>query len=167
MKRILSDPEVTRYLFSGRTMDDDLAREVFERRKRTWAEEGLGLWALELKETGDLVGWTGLQYIGYEIGLVGQVEVGWTLGREWWGRGLAPEAAETSLAYGFTELGLERIYALRAPENAKSDRVMAKIGMEPAGEAVDVRDGAVSAVRAISVERWRQLHEERAGRNGE
>jgi RimJ/RimL family protein N-acetyltransferase len=159
LRTLLDDAETTRYLGMQRpyTLEDALA--AFERRVRLWREDGMGLWAVDLKETGALVGWGGLQRIHYEEGLVGEVEVGWMIGRPWWGRGLAAEMGERAMRWGFDDLGLERIYAFCHPDNAKSERVMVKLGMEPAGQAKDMRDGSLSTLRVMTRERWHGLKE--------
>jgi len=59
-----------------------------------------------------------------------EVEVGYRLAKRFWGMGLAPEAAQASLCYGFEELGLDRIVAVVHPENVASQRVLEKIGLK-------------------------------------
>lgn len=152
---ILSDPQVTRYLFGdGRQLTAEEAREAYGRRIASWENDGVGFWAVELRATGRLIGWAGLQVARFESGLEGVIEVGWTLGREWWGNGYAKEAAEASVRWGFEHRGLERIYAFHAPANRRSERVMEGLGMRAAGTTTDVRDGAVSGVRVITLEDW-------------
>ena len=62
------------------------------------------------------------------------VEVGWSITPARWGEGLAPEAARAAVAWGFERCGLERIVSFTLPENARSRRVMEKIGMSYARE---------------------------------
>ena len=99
-----------------------------------WEVEGFGLWAVEDRETGRFVG---------RIGLTRQVdfgpepepvEVGWTLHPDVWGRGLATEGAAESLRYGFEDAGLDRIVSITLPENARSRRVMEKLGLSYVGQ---------------------------------
>lgn len=104
--------------------------EVSLLRQRTRiAERGWGIWALELRETGEMVGFTGLQYPGFEAHFTPCVEIGWRMAYAHWGRGLAPEAARAALAYGFEELGLDEIVAMTSLPNLRSMRVMEKLGM--------------------------------------
>lgn len=152
--RILADPAVTRYLFDGKPLNADETLAAYRRRQTSWRERGLGLWAVELKETGELIGWAGLQHVDFEEGFVGEVEVAWTLGERWWRHGYATEAAEASLRHAFSELSLERVYGFHAPANVRSERVMARLGMEPAGVTVDVRDAAESKVRVLTKAAW-------------
>ena len=61
------------------------------------------------------------------------VEVGWSIHPDRWGEGFAPEAARASVAWGFEVCDLEEIVSFAVPDNARSRRVMEKIGMRPTG----------------------------------
>jgi ribosomal-protein-alanine N-acetyltransferase len=91
-----------------------------------WDQRGYGLWALESKSSGELVGRCGLQFLPD----TGDVEVDFILGPEHWGQGLATEAARASLRYGFGELGLESVVGIAHVENRASQRVLEKLAME-------------------------------------
>ncbi len=103
----------------------DEMKEDLERYKRHWAEHGFGLWAAEEKESGALVGRVGLAYhrVWPE-----DPEVGWLIDTSWQGQGLATEAGAACVAYGFQELGADRIVSICTAENAASRRVMEKLG---------------------------------------
>lgn len=58
------------------------------------------LWAVELKETGELIGFIGPNYTTLESSFTSAVEVDWRLGSQYWGKGFAAEGAKTSLKYG-------------------------------------------------------------------
>jgi RimJ/RimL family protein N-acetyltransferase len=91
---------------------------------------GFGMWAVEERETGDLVGRVGLQKPeGWP-----QVEVAWTIARSRWGRGYAPEAALASLEFGFERMGFDHIISLIDPANTASIRVAEKIGEKREGQ---------------------------------
>jgi RimJ/RimL family protein N-acetyltransferase len=64
-----------------------------------------------------------------------RAELGYWIGKPYWGRGYATEAARAALRWGFDSLGLERIYAYHFARNAASGRVLRKIGMTPEGIA--------------------------------
>jgi RimJ/RimL family protein N-acetyltransferase len=88
------------------------------------AGTGYGFWALETRD-GTLVGATVLKPLpGSEL-----VEVGWHLGKEFWGRGYATESARGALAYGFERLGLDTIHAVIVRENTASIAVARRLGM--------------------------------------
>ena len=108
----------------------DLA-ETAQRLGRTMAftarqPPGLGLWALELRETGEFLGQVGLFPVE---GKGPEVEVAYELAPRVWGHGYATEAARALVDYGFGELGLRRIVALILPDNARSRNVASKSGL--------------------------------------
>jgi RimJ/RimL family protein N-acetyltransferase len=90
---------------------------------------GFGLWALEVRETGEFIGFTGLSVPSFEAHFTPAVEVGWRLAKGAWGKGYATEAALASLAYGFGPAGLDEIVSFTATPNIPSQRVMQRIGM--------------------------------------
>lgn len=154
LRALLQDAEVTRYLF-GRTATDGEIVAVYSRRLAQFERYGFGLWALELlAEPGRFIGWAGLQFADKFHGLADEIEVGWTLARDAWGLGLATEAGAASLDYGFDVLGRERIVALHAPGNHRSERVMVKLGMQPAGETEHETAGR-TIVRDVTRDTWR------------
>ena len=89
-----------------------------------WARHACGNWGVWLAE--ELIGWAGLQVLPE---LEQATEVGFLLGRPFWGRGYATEAARAALQDGFERLGLGQIIALVHPGNTASQRVLAKCGM--------------------------------------
>jgi RimJ/RimL family protein N-acetyltransferase len=89
-----------------------------------WSLRGYGQWALQERATGQLVGRAGLWQPEGWPGL----EVGWLLGRRYWGRGYATEAGAAALAYAFDELGAEHVISLIRPENRGSIRVAERLG---------------------------------------
>lgn len=87
------------------------------------------LWAVELKKTGQLIGFIGLNYFDKPAHFAPAVEIGWRLGSQYWGQGYAPEGALACLEYGFKQLGIDEIVAFTVPDNQRSRKVMEKIGM--------------------------------------
>jgi RimJ/RimL family protein N-acetyltransferase len=108
---------------SQSSLDD--ARVSIERQMRHQEEHGFALWAVELRRTEEMIGVTGLRHLadGPEI------EVGYRFLERCWGNGYATEAARAAIAFGFDELGLERIVAVTLPTNRASRRVMEKCGL--------------------------------------
>ena len=92
-------------------------------------KNGWGLWALEVKRTGEFVGFTGLHAPSATLPFSPCVEVGWRLARDAWGCGYATEAAREAAIYGFEVLGLEEIVSFTAVGNARSRAVMERLGM--------------------------------------
>lgn len=108
----------------------DEARVSLERRIAQQERHGFSLWVVELRETGELIGAAGLQHLrdGPEV------EVGYRFLQDHWGHGYATEAAGAAIAFGFDELGLDRIVAVTEPDNRASRRVMEKCGMTFVGQ---------------------------------
>ena len=92
-------------------------------------EHGFCLWAVENSATGTFLGAVGLLRVNFDAPFTPAVEIGWRLAREAWGRGIATEAAQAALAFGFDRLGLGEIVAYAAAANQASQNVMRKLGM--------------------------------------
>jgi ribosomal-protein-alanine N-acetyltransferase len=104
---------------------------LVDRIEAGFAAHGFGLWAVEAG--GALVGFTGLSVPSFEAPFLPSVEVGWRLARSAWGRGWASEAATAVLAAAFGPLGLPEVVSFTATTNERSQAVMRRIGMTPAG----------------------------------
>lgn len=119
------DREVLRYLASGaEPWDRGRCWRHMAFLLGHWQLKGYGVWAVEHRKAGELVG-----AIGYAEpeGWPG-CELAWTLARRWWGHGYATEGARAALGYGFNVLGKERFVSLIHPENHASIRVAERIG---------------------------------------
>ena len=103
------------------------AREFFDYCFREYRERGIGPWAMQMKETGEVVGNCGFPHIQFRTHCG---EVNYYASPRYRGRGLAPEAVNTLLKYGFREIGLQRIQARCDLDNFSSERVMQKVGMK-------------------------------------
>ena len=90
---------------------------------------GYGLWALEVRDTGEFIGFTGLAVQTFPAHFTPAVEVGWRLQRSAWGNRYATEAALAALDYGFGAADLDEIVSMTATTNLRSQRVMQRIGM--------------------------------------
>jgi len=77
------------------------------------------------KETGEMIGAAGIQ----PLEDTGEIEVGYSVIKEYWGRGIATEAAQGWMEFGFNKFGLDRIVAVAVLANAASQHVMKKLGM--------------------------------------
>jgi ribosomal-protein-alanine N-acetyltransferase len=103
--------------------------ELVDRIEAGFAEHGFGLWAVQRRDTGEFVGFTGLITRPDGTALAGEVEVGWRLARSAWGSGFASEAARAALAYGFDVAELPTVMSTTARTNVRSWRVMERLGM--------------------------------------
>jgi len=130
--RVFGDPDAMRFIPRGASPSVERTRASIERFISHERQHGFGLWAVELRETGELIGDCGLFLVE---GRGPEVEVAYHFGKEWWGRGYATEAASACLAYGFRECGLDEINAISYPQHTASRRVMEKSGMKYVGNA--------------------------------
>jgi RimJ/RimL family protein N-acetyltransferase len=122
-----ADPEVMRYFPKLLTREESDA--LIDNQGLVLDLRGWGLWAVEVVGGAPFVGFVGLAEPQFDAHFTPCVEVGWRLAREQWGRGYATEAARAVLAFGFDELGLDEIVALTTSANARSRRVMERLGM--------------------------------------
>jgi RimJ/RimL family protein N-acetyltransferase len=91
--------------------------------------QGFALWAVELKSSGELIGFIGLNIPAWQAHFTPAVEIGWRLGSQYWGKGYATEGAKAALDYGFKNCGLNEIVSFTVPANLRSRKVMERIGM--------------------------------------
>ena len=104
--------------------------------RRLWEEDGLATWAACERRTGYLVGRIGLlRHRDWPLA-EDPVEVGWTLDRAYWGRGLATEGGRAAVDAWRTYLPDETLYSFTLPENLRSRAVMERLGMTYGGTAV-------------------------------
>ena len=128
--RLWMDPSVMAWI--GEHTRADVVKELREHIE-SQAAHGYALWAVEERASGRFVGDCGLQ--PFEM-RGPEVELGYELLPEVWGRGLASEAVAATLAAAFGPLELERVIAVVKPGNAASLRVLEKAGLRPAGARV-------------------------------
>ncbi|MBD2460707.1 GNAT family N-acetyltransferase [Oscillatoria sp. FACHB-1407] len=134
-KAIATDPRVMQYIGTGESWSDERIQQFFEANTTSQREAGFSFWAVIDSETQTLIGLCGLfRFDGFN-----EVEIGWWLTPDYWGKGLAIEAAQAVMAYGFEQLNLPRIVAIAQPENQRSIRVMEKLGMQFEKMTVDRR----------------------------
>jgi len=106
---------------------------MIDRFEAHFDEYGYGYWALEEKESGELIGACGLSHVTFDVPFASAVEIGWRLSERWHGKGLAREAAEAVLDAAFRQFGLARIVSFTVPENRASWSLMERIGMRRIG----------------------------------
>ena len=130
-----ADQAVREYFPNLMTREETAAS--IKRLEAHFDQHGYGFYAMDELATRKFVGFTGLKYLdgldNFDAWFTPCVEIGWRLRRETWGRGYAPEAAQACLTYAWEVLKLDKVYAYTAEHNAKSRRVMEKIGMTFSG----------------------------------
>lgn len=92
-------------------------------------QQGWGLWAVEVQERAEFIGFVGLHAPSIELPFNPCVEIGWRLKRSAWGQGFATEAAEAALRVGFEQVGLQEIVSFTSLVNTPSEAVMKRLGM--------------------------------------
>lgn len=126
------DPAVMRYFPRLTTPEESAA--MAKRIDAFFDEHGYGLYALELKTTGEFIGFTGFSRPSFESWFTPCTEIGWRLRKQAWNKGYATEAAKACLDHARNHLLLPEIYSFTALLNAPSEKVMQKIGMTLVGE---------------------------------
>ena len=121
------DPEVSRYTMDGGVVSREEIRDRIQNNViGDYEKHGFGRYAVVYKSTSEFIGFAGLKYMDeFE-----DVDLGYRLVRQYWGKGIATEASRPCLDYGFGDLGLERIIALAHAENVASIRVMQKLNFK-------------------------------------
>jgi RimJ/RimL family protein N-acetyltransferase len=125
------DPRVRKY-FPGLLSRDESLAHIATIRKNI-SERGYGLFAAELKATGDFIGFIGFSHPGFASHFTPCVEIGWRLAMPFWGQGLATEGAKACLEAGFQNWDLKDIYSFTSIHNLPSEKVMIRIGMTRQG----------------------------------
>ena len=120
---IYSDPEVMRHV--GEPHDARKSWDMLARSIGHWYLRGFGVWSVQVKETGAIVGRAGLMYPEGNPAL----EIGWVFAREAWGKGYASEVARAALDHAFEVIKAPRVIARVHPANAGSVAVAKKLGM--------------------------------------
>ena len=122
---LLGDPVVME--FYPATLDRKGVEEWIGRNLARYERDGHGLWAIVLKDNGELVGDCGC--VLQEVEGRNEVEVGYQVRRDLWGNGYATEAAGACMIYAFDELGANRVISMIRPPNLRSRRVAEKNGL--------------------------------------
>lgn len=128
---MVADPDVIRYATTaGKPLSRDQAWNWMSLDEGHWNLRGYGMWAVEEKGTHQLIGRIGLQFPeGFP-----DIEVGWMLGKPYWGKGYATEGAIASIQFGFRELDREDFISMIHPANEASIRLAGRIGEICEGE---------------------------------
>jgi len=130
--QMCADDDVMRYFYKKLSADEAIAfmnrlRDAIE--TRDW-----GLYAAELKATGEFIGFIGLHIHPPEFEMADAPEIGWRLLPQYWYQGYATEGAKAVLKHAFRNLRLDKVISFTASANQPSERVMQRIGMEKVSE---------------------------------
>jgi RimJ/RimL family protein N-acetyltransferase len=125
-----ADPQTLVYFPA--TLSRPESDAVIDRAEANFARRGYGHWALEVKDTGEFIGFTGLSPMPDDVPGAGGMEIGWRLARRAWHHGYATEAARAAVSVAFDGAGLTEIWSMTAVLNEPSQAVMRRIGMTEA-----------------------------------
>ena len=128
MAAISGDPEVMRFFPS--TQSEEETSKFIDRMKNMYDERGHCFYAVESLESRSLIGFIGISYATFKSDFTPAPELGWRLGRSFWGHGYATEGAKRCIEYGMKDLGIENFIAVAPKINVPSINVMKKIGMK-------------------------------------
>lgn len=124
--RILQDDEVM-YAYEGKFSDKEVTQWLDRQLWRYENENGHGLYAVILKENGELIGQCGLTFQDYKEKRV--LEIGYLFQKRYWHKGYAAEAARAWKRYAFEELGEKEVYSIIRDTNTASQNVALRNGM--------------------------------------
>src|SRR5215469_12387186 len=122
-----ADPETLVFFPSTLTRQESDA--LIDRIEARFESSGYGLWAVEVRQTGEFIGFTGLAPLHPQVPNAGGTEIGWRLARHAWHQGFATEAARAARDVAFTGAGLPELWSMTAVLNTPSQAVMRRIGM--------------------------------------
>ena len=160
LHRIWNDEDVMKYIDGNWRPTLEETREIMVRLRKRWPEQGFGQWAVELKESGEVIGYAGFKHLDKTE----EVELLYGIDKPYWKSGYTTELGRACLRFIFEKGELGRIVAVSMPGNIGSWRVMEKLGMrrervarcynldllyyailreefEPGGHAYAVREG--------------------------
>ena len=127
-----SDPEVTKYLTWPTHPSVDVTRHIVQDWVSRYGNPDYYQWAIELRSIGEPIG--SIAVVSSRVAEpLSVAELGYCMGKPWWGLGLMPEAARAVIAYLFDKVGYGCIQARHDVKNEKSGRVMQKAGMSRVG----------------------------------
>lgn len=126
VRKIHSDPRVMAVY--GGVFDEAKTREWIQRNIDRYARDGVGFFAITLKDTGELIGCGGIVMQQTDQGV--EPEIGYQMRYDQWGKGYASEMALGCMQYAFETMKVDHIISLIRPDNAASRRVAEKNGLK-------------------------------------
>lgn len=130
-----SNPEVMKYIGIPPASDLNESRQIICMIQQQYSNHGVGRLAVIEKESGLLIGWSGLKFLTRETNGYNNVyELGYRFLPEYWGKGYALESVHASLDFGFRDLKTDMIYAYAHCENKSSLHILEKSGFVKTSE---------------------------------
>ena len=139
LEQMCRDPDMMQYVTGGRAMTNAQINDFLKRQKRHLRKHRVCFFAMQRIETGQVAGLAGMQPLDN-----GDFEIGWWVWKDHWGQGYATEAGQALIDYARSQLKLNQLAAVIAPENIASIRVAEKLGLsfecqKPASETINTR----------------------------
>ncbi|WP_296701583.1 GNAT family N-acetyltransferase [Algoriphagus sp.] len=122
-----ADLETMKYF--EKPLSKEESQAMMERMNRMFADKGYCYFAVDLLESGELLGMIGLGWKTFEAEFTPCVDIGWRIRKEFWNKGYSTEGAKRCLGYA-KEIGIKEVVSLASSDNKASIRVMQKIGMD-------------------------------------
>jgi ribosomal-protein-alanine N-acetyltransferase len=133
-----SNPNVHHYLGKNPIASIEESRQYIENIQIQYIQNGVGRFAVILKETDEFIGWAGLKFNTNQINnRLNFYDIGYRLLEDYWGNGYGSEAAKAWLEYGFNQLKIQKICAYAEVENKVSIKILEKIGLQSVSEFDD------------------------------
>lgn len=126
-RELNSDERVMRY-FPG-TLSQQQTDSFYDGIQKEFREYHYGLYAVEVKENKEFIGFIGFHRAAFEAEFTPCVEIGWRLKKDSWGNGYATEGAKACLEYGLKKFDFQEVFSFTSKINIPSQRVMEKIGL--------------------------------------
>ena len=127
-RALATDPDIMHFIGPGTAWSDDRAAYWIGTQAGFQRGQGFCMWAVGRKRSDEVIGCVGLQSIPEHVGL-DEIEIGWWIAKDHWGKGFASEAAQFAHDFAFNQAQLPRIVARAYAANAASIRIMEKLGM--------------------------------------
>ncbi len=125
--KLNADPLVMEYFPA--VLNRDQSNAMVDRLVNQRQRDGYGLWAVEIRTSGEFIGYVGLAVPGWRAAFTPCTEIGWRLARSAWGHGYATEAANEALATAFGPAELHDVVSFTTTSNLRSQHVMQRVGM--------------------------------------
>ena len=131
--KICGDPEIMRYVGDGQPISREQTQRWLEKSQENYRKYGFGCFGVVAKDDGCLIGYCGLVNPTFD----GEAEIIYAFKKQYWGKGLASEAAKAMLDFGFKQCALRRVIATIDPDNHASIKIVEKWGMEYQEQRID------------------------------
>ena len=124
------NPEVHKYLWNKPYTKIEEIQDYIKMVQQQYIDHGIGRFSTIVKETGELIGWTGIKFVTNHIenGNTNFYDYGYRLNEKFWNKGYATEASKAWLNYGFNQMKIDKMNAYTHAENGASNHVLQKVG---------------------------------------